>query len=135
MIITGLKFGQFESIVSDVSKQYADNLEVNDYREFSGNRFRVTIRAKRSGAGVLPPGELLPGARRSWNGRRLTAACWHAHRDVLRAVFDVNPQAKVYTAMARYIGEDGFETNYPDTAYQNIGSYVQPAYMPECCDC
>jgi len=54
---------------------------------------------------------------------------------VLRALFDVAPAASVYTSMARYVGKQGFESTYPDTAYQNIGSQMMPAYMPELCDC
>lgn len=136
MIVTGISYAQFADIVERVSNdKYSGNIKVNDYQEFSGNRFRVTIRAKVSGAATLPAGYSAPGARRSWNDRRLTAACWHAHRDVLSAVFALNPDTKVYTAMARYIGRDGFEREYPATAYRNIGSWMQPCTMLDCCDC
>lgn len=75
------------------------------------------------------------GARRSWTGRRMPAACWHTWRDVLREVFERYPDAVANTSMARYEGLAGFERTYPQTANQNIGSMMQPAYMSELCDC
>ena len=83
---------------------------------------------------LLPKSSRQNGARRSWSGRRLKAACWHAHRDYLRALFAECPDAVVVTALARYTA-DTFEDVYPGTATRNVGSMVQPAYMDELCDC
>lgn len=77
----------------------------------------------------------VPGARMSWSGRATNAACWHVFRDVIRAVLTQYPDAVVTTGMARYDGLAGFERDYPATGSQNIGSMMQPAYMPEMCDC
>lgn len=74
------------------------------------------------------------GSRRSWLGRHMRAACWHAFRDVFRRLFEVYPGAVVSTTMARYTAEN-FESTYPATGYVNIGSQIQPAYMPQLCDC
>lgn len=73
-------------------------------------------------------------ARRSWSGRRTNAACWHAYRDVLRAILTEYPDAIVSTALARYEGLAGFEETYPHTVNKNIGSVVAPAYMDELCN-
>lgn len=75
------------------------------------------------------------GARRSWNGRRMPCACWHAYRDVMYAVYAINPEATIRTGMAVYRGLDGFERDYPGTGSQNIGSVFSPAFMPELCEC
>jgi hypothetical protein len=84
---------------------------------------------------VLPVTSRSEGARRSWTGRRVPAVCWHAYRDVLAALFEQRPEATVRTALAVYRGREGFEACYPETAYRNVGSQMQPAYMPELCDC
>ncbi len=76
-----------------------------------------------------------PGSRTSWSGRHGPWACWHAFRDYFREVFSRDPDAVVITALARYNGSEGFEREYPRTAYRNIGSEVRPAYMPDMCDC
>lgn len=65
----------------------------------------------------------------------MPAACWHAYRDVMLAVFAINPDARIYTGLAKYRGLAGFLDHFPATAGENIGSMVQPAYMPELCDC
>jgi hypothetical protein len=84
---------------------------------------------------VIAESSRVRGARRSWSGRRTNAACWHAYRDCMYAVFAIDPNAVIVTAMARYDGLAGFEKNYPETANHNIGSMVQHAYMPDLCEC
>jgi hypothetical protein len=132
MLVTGMSLETFRACVARVSGQkYGGNIVVNDYREFSGNRFRVTLRATDSKSA---------GARRSASGRRGPWACWHAYRDVLIEVFRVNPKTRVRTGLAgrtggQYLGVEGFRANYPATGDINIGSQVLPVTMPECCEC
>jgi hypothetical protein len=75
------------------------------------------------------------GARRSTSGRRLAAACWHAHRDVLRAIFDAAPNARIRSAFADYDGRDDFERSFPQTYHHNAGSVMMPASFGALCDC
>jgi hypothetical protein len=133
---------EFRSIVTIVGhERYADNLEVTNVQEVRTLKdgrhvIRGRVRAIDSGFQTRPRDTdyLAPGARRSWSGRRQTAACWHAYRDVLAELFRRYPRATVITSMARYDGREGFERNYLTTADINIGSQMQPAYMPELCD-
>lgn len=80
-----------------------------------------------------------PGHRRSVSAfspsRRLIAACWHAHRDVMAAIFEANPDARLKTSFADYRGREGFEDGFMSTYYKNIGSQMYPAYMGDACDC
>jgi hypothetical protein len=75
------------------------------------------------------------GARRSWSGRRTVSACWHAHRDVMIDIFELNPNANLKTAMAHYKNKESFYDLYPGTGGKNIGSQFQPAYAEDLCDC
>lgn len=128
MLVTGLPLDKFREITDRVSaEKYSGNVVVHhDAHPLSGNRFRGRLWVQSSRG---------PGARRSWSGRRMPAACWHAYRDVLMAVFDEYPNARVQTGMATYRGRDGFMSAYPGTAYTNVGSMMQPAYMPDLCEC
>lgn len=122
----------FDSIVAIVNKvsneKYNGNVRVHDdahqLNKSSGFRGRIDVHNSR--------GE---GARVSWSGRHGKWACWHAYRDVLRAILTEYPNAIVKTSMARYDGLEGFEDVYPGTAFKNIGSMMQPAYMSELCEC
>lgn len=135
MIVTGITPEQFRAAVEKTSATlYAGNLTVDMGTQHSPTRFRARVIARQSGARTHGK-DCAPGARRSWSGRRLTAACWHAYRDVMIEVFNVNPDTRIYTSMAKYRGRDEFERAYPLTANQNIGSMMQPAYMPELCEC
>lgn len=146
MIVTGMSADEFVQAIGELGREtYSNNLRAVIGTVYSDNRFTARIVPVSSGANGFyvvgdgyhqgKEGLSAPGARRSWSGRRIQAACWHAYRDGIRAVFDRNPDARVYTGMAKYIGVQGFEDNYPATANRNIGSMIQPAYMPDLCDC
>lgn len=128
MLVTGLSLDRFQEITDRVSaEKYSGNVIVHqDAHPLSGNRFqgRLWVQSSRG-----------PGARTSWSGRRTPAACWHAYRDVLMAVFQEYPDARVRTGLANYRGRDGFLRDYPATGERNIGSRLQPAYMPDLCEC
>lgn len=123
-----IRLDEIMEIVAGVGDEhYAGNLAIERYARQKSPRsvqIRIIVNSSRD-----------PGARRSWSGRRTISACWHAHRDVYRAILTAHPAATIATAMATYRGIEGFEQTYPGTAYKNIGSMMQPAYMPELCDC
>lgn len=131
MKITGITLDRFKEITESISLSfYEGNIVVHqdgqDASNSKGGRCVARLTATDSDG---------PGTRTTWSGRRGKYACWHAYRDVLIAVFDVNPDAKVVTGMATYEGRDGFYRDYPATANQNIGSEFQPAYMADLCKC
>lgn len=76
-----------------------------------------------------------PGARTSASGRRGPIACWHAYRDMIRAVLTAHPDATIRTGLALYKGLSGFEETYPETAYINMGGPMHQTYMPDLCEC
>lgn len=136
MQITGVSPEQFTQIVARVgAAKYQHNLAAEITSIQSPKRFRARIVPYESGAKFLPVGQPACGARLSWNGQRIKAACWHAFRDVLMQLFTEFPEARVYTSMAKYKGMDGFLANYPPTGHQNIGSMASPVTMPQLCDC
>ena len=135
MRLRGITLAQFELAVDRVNRMtnaegvsYGGNLHVHHDAHETGSRVITTV----GRLDVLSSRD--PGARRSWNGRRTKAACWHAFRDVIAELFVINPDAVVTTSMARYTS-DNWEETYPPTGNVNVGSMVAPAYMPELCDC
>lgn len=77
--------------------------------------------------------------RRKWSlhfhTRRVNAVCWHGHRDFLRALFALDPDAVVITAVARYRGANHFEGIYRDTWSHNVGSRMCPIPYGSSCMC
>lgn len=59
------------------------------------------------------PGVLLGQDHR----RRLRSCCWHAHRDWMIALYDINPNVIIQTRMARYKNREHFHETYPGTEY------------------
>lgn len=130
MDIRGVSYGDVERIIAQVSRDTYDGNVISDSGAralLSGGRgFRGRLRVKDSRGA---------GARMSATGRHGPYACWHAYRDVFAAIFAEYPDARVRTGMARYDGREGFEANYPATAYINIGSQLDPVHMPDLCLC
>ena len=127
----GVDYTRVVEIINSVSNSMWDgDLILDNSRALGGKNpnygFTGRIRAKTSGDRC---------ARRSWTGRRGNAACWHAWRDVIRAILTEYPNAVVTTAQARYEGLTGFEETYPGTANNNVGSMMHPAFMTELCEC
>ncbi|MHA1952462.1 MAG: hypothetical protein ACW96U_00760 [Candidatus Heimdallarchaeaceae archaeon] len=65
------------------------------------------------------------GAQRT-DRRRTSAVCWHVHRDFMKEIFDINPDARLTTALMYYKGKDHFYETYQSTQYR-----VQERY----CNC
>ena len=126
MHIRGVSLNHFDTVVHDISHQhYAGNVTVSpDARPAGRNAINARLRVTDSRG---------PGARTAASGRHGPYACWHAYRDVLRWLFCTAPDATVRTTLATYRGEQGFQRDYPDTAYHNVGSALYPAHMPDLC--
>lgn len=75
------------------------------------------------------------GARRTGSGRRMPAACWHAYRDVLTALFEELPAARISTGLAAYAGRQSFYDKFEATRNRNIGSLADPKCIADACDC
>lgn len=140
VIVTGITVDQFRDAVQKASVDYDDNLRALIGTQYSATRFSARVVLKTTGNQMgLPSPELAPGQRRSSSGfnsvRRINAVCWHGYRDVLIAVFDAHPDAKVRTALAKYLGKESFYREFPATGDKNIGSQMYPARMPDLCDC
>lgn len=82
-----------------------------------GSRVRFTLETKDAWA---------RGSRTAASGRHMRKASWEAHRDVLQALFDLDPDATIRTALATYRGREDFKRQFPTTAHKNVGSVMQP---------
>jgi len=69
------------------------------------------------------------GARKSASGRHMPKASWQAHRDVMFALFEQDPDAVLITALATYVGRDDFNAKFEDTGDRNVGSRMEPALL------
>jgi len=47
--------------------------------------------------------------------------CWHGHRDFMREMFAQYPSAVLESAVAKYIGQDGFERDHAETGRAIVG--------------
>lgn len=98
--------------VNEVSPKYANNIRA-DITWARGRRVRFVLRARDSHK---------RGARMSASGRHTIAVSWEAHRDVMRALFRRDPEARIQSALAVYRGVDDFERTYEATGHKNVGS-------------
>ena len=85
MVISGLTVADFEAIVQQVSEQHYDGNVVPEWRKYrAGAPSLLNAKGTRFRGRVVVMDSSGSGARRSWTGRRMPAACWHVFRDVVR---------------------------------------------------
>lgn len=105
-------------------------------REITAIHFTLRVRdSKKAGHKLGRPRFNLQTGGIEGKQRRLVAACWHVHRDVMIEIFKLNPNANLKTAMAHYKNKESFYDLYPGTADINVGSQIFPVTMPELCNC
>ena len=56
-------------------------------------------------------------------------------RDFLLNLYEHSDKLRVVTAQATYLNKEDFLNKYPDTAYNNIGSIMQPMNYEDACLC
>lgn len=76
-----------------------------------------------------------PGGRRSNEGRKIAAACWHVHREFMRELLKLAPEAVISSSFIRYEGRADFEENHDTTGDRNIGSQAVPMSYRNACAC
>jgi len=114
-------------IVTEVSdNQYGGNIRFKRAPERKGRAVAFTLTVANSRA---------KGGRIGHSGRRVCACCWHGHRDIMQALFDAYPDARLQSAQADYRGKDDFEDSFEATGYTNIGSQMSPLYFRHACEC
>ena len=109
-------------------KHFDDNLCFNRQPEEFGVRVKgvnCTIRVHNSRK---------PGARRSYTGRRLTAACFHAHEQFYREAFALGA-TRIKSTIADWRSVGDMEKDLDRLAAANIGSMMQPLCHADACEC
>lgn len=135
MLFSRVTVEAVETCIAAVNPRYEGNVMGEWQRRGPGNSPTMLNQTGTRWRGrIMVRDSFAPGARRSRQGRRMPAACWHAIRDVLAEILRTNPTAKLTTSLATYTAST-WEERYPPTGAVNIGSVMQPRYMTELCDC
>jgi|TARA_R110002110_G_scaffold109148_1_gene272298 hypothetical protein len=66
---------------------------------------------------------------------KVSAICWHGFRDFMIAMYELDINLRFVTAQATYKNKDDFYIKFPDTAYKNIGSLMNPINFGDACLC
>ena len=107
------------------NSQYKRNIEFERFEPIR-NGFNFTLRVK-SSKGL--------GHRLGFTGRNMAKACWHVHRDFMKNIFKLRPDATIVSCHAVYDGIGDFEAKFSDTGYANIGSIMSPLQFQDACEC
>ena len=66
---------------------------------------------------------------------KVSAICWHGFRDFMIAMYELDSNLRFVTAPVTYNNKDDFYIKFPDTAYKNIGSLMNPINFGDACLC
>lgn len=113
---------QMNQALSKVNERYQGNIAFERF-EPNGRSVVFTLRVKSSRE---------PGARRSFQGRRMAKACWHAHGHFFEALLAINPEVVIISKGGPGSTVDKYSGNWSDC---NIGSQCQPLMFSQACDC
>lgn len=122
-MITNATREQLDRALTEINWRYFNsNIRLKNWK-YQGKRLQFTLTVHDS-HGL--------GSRHSHTGRRIAAACWHAHGYLFEQLFKINPDAWVQVSLHgnQRITIDG--GNWQD---RNIGSVAQPMLYSEACDC
>jgi len=114
--IRGITLAAAEQVVEQVSDQfYNGNVAAHEGTDLAGvSRLADGSKGPKCKLVLRPAGRGDEG-RLHRRGRRVNACDWEVHRDVMRALFGVNPNAIVVTGMSTYRGREDFEANHGAT--------------------
>jgi len=107
------------------------NIDI-DYNTISKNCFRVKLNKKKENKNYQRTGFY---NNKDGSKRKINAICWHGFRDFLLNLYEHSDKLRVVTAQATYLNKEDFLNKYPDTAYNNIGSIMQPMNYEDACLC
>lgn len=104
------------------AEKYGGNLRFKRGPEPKGNAQSFTITVNDSSA---------TGAKYNQvSGRRVAAACWHAHGDLFAEIIRRVPEARIKTAISTVTAEGGNWVDVPAT-----GDFYGPLYASQMCHC
>lgn len=106
--------------LSRTNEEYANNLRFKTIGPLNSKRNTFTLTVSDSRA---------RGGRRGFSGKRVAAACWHAHGTFFDHLWEIAPEV---TIRAGELVMRGPDDNWQD---RNIGSAYQPLFFSEACDC
>ena len=118
--------GELNLALARLNSEYDNNISFKRF-DVAGNRVNFTLTVKDSRG---------TGSRKSHTGRRIAAACWHAHGRFFEILTGIDREIFVMTTgsngLMRIDGELNKDNNWQD---RNIGSRMMPFYYSEACDC
>ena len=103
-----------------VNDLYDNQVEFRGEPEHTNHGIKFTLKTKHNKA---------RGHGISFSGRHMPSACWHVHGNFFDRLFEVNPDAKVYS-MGKLITKH--QGNWQD---YNVGSQMNPKFASESCEC
>lgn len=122
MLIKDVSRGDLEYALRLTNEQFDNNIIFKriDVTNSKNTHWNVTLTVKSSKG---------KGSRISHNGRRIAAACWHAHGTFMD---NLPTHARIVTSSV-----GGRVTVKPGDEWQdrNIGSVYYPFYYSEACEC
>ena len=127
MYVYGVTESQLQDALADTNLEYDGNLVFRRGPErVSRNCLQFTITVNDSSG---------TGAKYNHvTGRRVSAACWHAHGDLFETLLDIEPNARIVTGY----GPNGSEITADGGNWQDwaaTGIYYGPMMASQMCNC
>ncbi len=126
MRLKGLTIPELIECINEVNCQYTTTIMFNRSPERKGKWIYFTLRVRDINTKFH---------RRHNTGRKSSYLCWHGHKAVMTAIFNVEPFSILETGWAKYEGQNDFNNRHKETGNRNIGSINNPLKARKACEC
>lgn len=128
MIVKNAAMENFHAALAIVNARYDGNIKFKQL-EPTGRRIKFNLTVCRTSEGTGKNKVTLPGVSIK-RGKRIAAACWHVHGDFFDALFDLAPDAEIFSAMTGIWEKKGD----PWKDYE-VGTGFEPLKASQACNC
>lgn len=128
MLAKNCTIAELNSALEKVNEKFDDNIRFKRIEQTGKNiRFTLTVNNSKS-----------KGGRIGHSGKRVAAACWHAHGTFFDSLLqEVNHNALIVIGDKKVyaLGDNDELTVFGNWEDRNIGSRWMPLYYSEACEC
>ena len=117
---TNANFNQLNEALNCVNQKFENNIKFKAIEQKTKNTIQFTLTVIDSKK---------PGSRRSAEGRRIAAACWHVHGYFFEYLFLKYDNIKISA------GPLTMKNNNDNWQDRNIGSNFSPLMFSQACEC
>ena len=121
MKVWGINRAGLDFALMLANADFAGNIKFHSEPKRRGREYLVSLRTQEPGPGAnvyFHPACTCCDPPERKIRQTGPSVCWHAHRDFIRALFEINPDSRIKSILSDYKGQADFEARHESTKGQ-----------------